>query len=153
MSYLIYDPYPRSGKKKILYVALPLVILGILLFAMFNEKSNSEVSYYQNIVSAESYEYASPSQFLESDGKYHKTLLGPKYKIEGTIKNIATHAVYKDAVVEVFFYSKTKTKISNTLITIYEVFPPKSVKGFNLKVEAPIETESIGWNVIDASRK
>jgi hypothetical protein len=58
----------------------------------------------------------------------------------------------KDVVVEVSYYSKTKSRISSEQVTIYDVFPPKAVKNFDVKVAAPKATETIGWEVLDAAR-
>jgi hypothetical protein len=60
--------------------------------------------------------------------------------------------VFKDVIVEISFFSKTKTRISSMPLTIYDVFPPKAFKSFDIKVEAPKATETIGWEVVDAAR-
>jgi len=152
MAYLNPEPPRRKPGKTALLIVVPVIILGLLAFAVLREKENPEVTYYKRLMEAEKLEYRAPRQFLKSEGTYRKTLFGPKYRIEGHIANTAATATYKDAIVEVSFFSKTKTLINSTRITVYEVFPPKAVKNFNVKVEAPPATETIGWKVVDAAR-
>jgi len=152
MAYLSSEPPKRLLNYKVILILVLIVTFGLLVFTLFREKEHPKVTYYKSLISAEKHEYASPSQFLKPGGTYHKTLLGPKYRIQGSIFNTATTAVYKDVVVEISFYSKTNTLISSKHVTIYEVLPPKAVKNFDMKVEAPKATDTIGWEVVTAAR-
>lgn len=152
MAYLTSEPPQRSSKNTILLVAILIVLVGILAFVALRKEESAEVTYYKSVMSAEKIEYEVPTRFLEPGGTYRKTLFGPKYRVEGSVTNNATKAVYKDVIVEISFYSKTKTQIGSTNITIYEVFPPKAVKNFDVKVAAPAGTETIGWEVVGAAK-
>lgn len=152
MPYLSPEPKKRSPIKGVLLIIVPIVILAVLVFVIFRQQKNPEVEYYKSIMSAEAHEYASPSKFLKADGTYRPTIFGRKFRIEGSITNSASVATYKDAVLEVTFYSQTKTKIGSTQVTIYEVFPPMRAKTFNVKIDAPKATDGIGYSVVDAAR-
>ena len=152
MAYLSSEPPRRSWNYKVIMILVPTVIFGLLIFKLLDEKENSKVTYHKSMFSVEKHEYTSPSQFLKPSGTYHKTLLGAKYRIQGSITNTAAAAVYKDVVVEFSFYSKTNTSISSKQVTIYDVFPPNAIKNFDVKVEAPKATDTIGWEVVGAAR-
>ena len=81
---------------------------------------------------------------------YNENFWGDKIKVHGVVKNKATVATYKDAVVRVTYYSKTKTELGNKEYTIYEVFPPNSEVKFELKIENYKDVSTIGWDVIQA---
>ncbi|WP_254412100.1 hypothetical protein [Dyadobacter diqingensis] len=133
-------------------VVIPTIIIAGLAYAISVQNKNPEVEYYHNAVSAESYEYDNPSKFLNSDGKYWRTILGGKYRIQGRINNTATIAVYKDAVLNIKFYSRTKTRIGETQVTLYDVFHPKQIVNFDIKVDAPKAATEVGWEVLNAAR-
>ena len=152
MSHLNSERPKRSWIGTLLLTVFFIVVLGLIGFVILKENENPEVEYYKNLMSAEQHEYLSPGAFLKSEGTYRKTLFGRKYRIEGNITNTASSAVYKDVVLEVLFYSRTKTRIGSIYITLYDVFPPKVIKAFDKKVPAPEGTEEIGWGVVDAAR-
>lgn len=81
---------------------------------------------------------------VNADGKYHPNFLGDKLKINGVIHNKATVTTYKDMVIDVVFYSKTKTEIAREQYTIYDFFGPNTQKEFKLKVNNYSNVESIG---------
>jgi hypothetical protein len=153
MSYLSSEPLKkRSGVKTTLLIVVPMIIVAGLAYAISTQNKNLELEYYNNTVSAESYEYANPSKFLSTDGKYWRTLLGGKYRIQGGINNTATTAIYKDAVLNITFYSRTKTRIGETQVTLYDVFHPKKTVNFDIKVDAPKAATEVGWEVLNAAR-
>ena len=128
-------------------------------FAIYNEINSgngygsSGDSYYEKVMSVEEIEQSQPTVFLDADGNYNENFWGDKIKVHGKITNSATVATFKDAVVRVTYYSKTKTVLGNNDYTIYEMFPPNSVKDFELKIENYKDVKSIGWDVIKASVK
>jgi hypothetical protein len=112
--------------------------------------NSSGSSYQEKVMSVEEIERSQPTNFLTADGTYNENLWGNKLKVHGTIKNSATVASYKDAVVRVTYYSKTNTELGSKEYTIYEVFSPHSTKNFELKIDNYQEVNSIGWDVISA---
>ena len=90
-------------------------------------------------------------QFLSTNGTYHDQFIGSKVVLEGTITNSATLANFKDVVLEVKYYTKTKTFISSENIIIYEYFPARNSKSFKIKRDAPNRTASVGWSIVGAT--
>ena len=146
--------------KKKLFTTRIAIAIGIT-FAMTscNNSGNndngyngaSSGSYQEQKISIEEKEQAYPTNFLDATGTYRENLLGDKLKINGTITNSATVATYKDAIVRVTYYSKSKTNLGSEDYTIWDVFPPHSTKKFKLKIKNYSNVNSIGWDVIDAS--
>ena len=97
--------------------------------------SITEESYNQKVTSVEETELSQPTTFLKADGNYNKNLIGTKIKLHGTITNSASVATFKDAVVQITFYSATQTELFNKNYTIYNYFPPHSTVEFELKTE------------------
>ncbi len=114
---------------------------------------DKEDSYTEKVVSIEETELSQPTQFLKADGNYNKNLIGTKIKLHGTITNSASVATFKDAVVQITFYSSTQTELFNKNYTIYNYFPPHSTVEFELKTENYKDVESIGVAVVSARAK
>jgi hypothetical protein len=147
-----------------------LIVLGIMGFNKIfnNTDSNSGNSVVQPLVDEvkkiipkeETYEekverilkmeQSQPTKFLNATGTYRENLLGDKIKISCTIENNATSASYKDAVVRVTFFSKTKTILGSEDFTVYEVFNPQNSKTVELKVNNYTDVSTLGWDVIKA---
>jgi hypothetical protein len=115
--------------------------------------SITEESYNQKVISVEETELSQPTTFLKADGNYNKNLIGTKIKLHGTITNSASVATFKDAVVQITFYSATQTELFNKNYTIYNYFPPHSTVEFELKTENYKDVESIGVAVVGAVAK
>ncbi|WP_299114342.1 hypothetical protein [uncultured Winogradskyella sp.] len=98
-------------------------------------------------------ENSEPLKFLNIEGTYNKSFWGTKIKVQGRINNKASVTTYKDAIVRVIYYSKTKTNIGSRDYTIYEQFLPNSTKPFKLKIDNFKNVNSIGINIINASIK
>jgi len=92
----------------------------------------------------------SPTDYLTASGTYKESFWGNKLKINCSITNKATLASYKDAVVRVTYFSKTKTNLGTKDYTIYDIFSPNSTKTVELKIENYKDVNSIGWEVIEA---
>jgi hypothetical protein len=114
----------------------------------FNTESDS--SYQETKLTLEEQERANPLSFLSTDGTYKKNLIG-EWVLNGTIYNSASIATYKDATLEVYFYSKTNTLIGKEKHSIYEYFAPGKTKSFKIKTYGYKGTSSIGWEIINAS--
>lgn len=140
--------------KKVFY-AISLLIISILACGRSEDSSKlqTEESYNQKVLSVEETELSQPSSFLRAIGNYNKNLLGTKIKVHGTITNSASVATFKDAIVQVTYYSATQTELFNQEYTVYEFFPPNSTVEFDLKIENYKDVESIGLTVISAKAK
>lgn len=136
------------------WVAIVLALIAIVIvIANYYQKNNSSPTYEESIMTIAETEAAYPLNYLDAGGTYNQNFLGDKLKINGFITNDATVTTYKDVVIEITFYSKTKTKIGTENYTIYEFFPPNSKKPFNLKINNYSNVKEIGWQVIKASVK
>lgn len=117
------------------------------------QESPTAESYQQRVMTVEEIERAEPTTFLIADGNYNKNFFGTKLKLHGKITNKATVASYKDAVVRVTYYSNTKTPLISKDYTIYEIFPPTSIKNFEMKIDNYKDVGAIGWDVVSAVAK
>lgn len=141
----------------ILVIILLLIIAGGGFF-IANKKSSdirndsltNTGTYKEKVLTITEIERSKPRRFLKAEGNYDKNFWGNKLKIHGLIKNLATATTYKDAIVRVTFYNKTKTVLGKMDNKIGEIFPPQSETKFELKVEKVKDVDSIGWNVIEA---
>jgi hypothetical protein len=95
-------------------------------------------------------ERSNPASYLSFDGTYRMNIWGETV-IEGTISNAASIAKFKDAVLQVTGYSKTKSKIGTWEETVYEYFAPGRAKTIKVKMFLPSEVKSIRVEVVDAS--
>ena len=73
------------------------------------------------------------------------------YNIEGTIKNKATIARFKDVVLTVTFMSQTETVIEQKDYVFYEYYEPNSTKSFSLHVYPPNAMEKFNVSVRSAT--
>jgi hypothetical protein len=164
LNYNRYKPETRqsNGNRKLLIVFLllfVLLILGFILYApSFSDSGNegpineglAKETYQEKVLTIEEIEKGQPAKFLIAGGNYNKNFWGTKWKIRGTIENRATVASYKDAVIRVYYYTKTKTEIDRKDYVIYENIPPTSTIDFNLKIDANKNAEDINWEVVSA---
>lgn len=72
------------------------------------------------------------------------------YFIEGSIKNTATLAKYKDVILTVTLFSQTETVIEEKDYVIYEFYGPNSVNAFSFKINPPSATNKFNVVVKDA---
>lgn len=73
------------------------------------------------------------------------------YNIEGSIKNSASVARFKDVMITVKFLSKTGTIIEETDYPFYEFYEPNSTTPFSLHVYPPDAMEKFSVSVKNAS--
>lgn len=159
----INSQLPASEKKNTLGIILQsigiigaIVIIAMIINAKMSERNsvsrNTDAqTYEEKVMTVEEIERSQPTIFLTADGTYKKNFWGTKIKIHGIIKNKATVASYKDAVVKVKYYSKTDTELGSEIITIYENFPPHSEVPFELKIIKYKDVSKIGCDVIKAT--
>jgi hypothetical protein len=136
-------------------LALGVIILFLVIRENFYVIHNSGDEYIETVeeevLTQEDRERLEPAKFLHADGKYRETILGNKIRIFGVVTSSATVVSYKDAVVKVTYYSKTKTELGSEKYVVYESFSPGSMVEFELKVDNYSDVETIGWEVVDAS--
>lgn len=149
-------PKKKSGFGKtviIIAIALIVVVGGLAIFNNINNSGDygSGDSYQEKVMTVEEIERSQPTNFLSADGTYRKTFWGDKIKVNCVITNKAKVATYKDVVVRITYYIKTKTELGSKEYSIYEVFPPNSTKTVKLKIDNYKDVNSIGWDVISAS--
>ena len=130
------------------FIVLALLIGASIISEIFYASSNQ--SYYEKKQSIEQIENSEPLRFLTTDGNYRESFWGTKIKVFGKVTNQATIASYKDVVIRITYYSKTKTILGSKDYTLYEVFPPNMDKTFELKIDNFKDVNSIGWDVISA---
>ena len=147
-------PQKKSSSSKI---ALTVVIVLVCLvggFALLNQMnistSSTGGSYQEKVMTVEEIEKADPTRFLDASGSWSENFWGNKYTINGTVTNSATVANYKDVVINVTFYTKTKTEISTKQYVLDEFVPAHSTKKFEWKLERPNGAEGLGWDVVSA---
>ena len=146
----------NSGKTFLIIAIVLLCIFGsITLFYNMNINGGgssyiSGETYQDKVMTIEEIERSQPTNFLSASGTYRENFWGDKFKVSCKISNNATVATYKDAVVRVTYYSKTKTVLTTKDYTIYETFPPHSTKTVELKIENYQNVNSIGWDVLSA---
>jgi hypothetical protein len=145
----------RSSRTPFFIVGGVITFLIILYVIRSNHNSNRSnlvegQSYNEKVMSIEETELSQPVRFLSAAGVYNSNLWGDVFKVHGTITNTATAATFKDAVVKVTYYSKTKTVLTSKVYTIYDFFPPHETKNFELKISNYQDVSTIGWEVINA---
>jgi len=135
-------------------IIVAVIVSGFLYINSLNHNGSGygsdSNSYEEKVMTVEEIEQSQPTKFLEADGSYNENFWGGKIKVHGTITNNATVAIYKDAIVRITYYTKTKTVLGSEDYTIYEVFFPRVTKTFELKIINYQNVNSIGWEVIDA---
>ena len=131
-------------------------IISVAVITKINSSSSGSTytdpqTYQEKVMTVEEIERSQPTNFLTADGNYNTNFWGDKIKVHGVIKSTATAASYKDAVVRVTYYSKTKTELGTKEYTIYDNFPPHSEVKFELKIDNYKDVNTIGWEVIQAT--
>jgi hypothetical protein len=153
------QPVIRKGHDGLIItiIILALVIVGGG-FYLANRKSadlNSEPvvaeeTYQEKVLTVKEIESSKPKRFLKAGGDYDRNIWGNKLKIHGILRNTATVTTYKDVIVRVIFYSKTKSELGKMDHKISEISAPRSETDFEMKIENYKDVDSIGWLVISA---
>lgn len=146
----------KIGRNVLIGIILLIVVAGLFVANHVNSGGGNSYetggnTYQEKVMTVEEIERSQPTNFLTADGNYDENFWGNIIKVHGVIKNIATVASYKDAVVRVTYYSKTKTELGSKEYTIYDNFPPHSEVKFELKIENYKDVNTIGWEVIQAT--
>lgn len=148
-----YTKKNKTNSSVIIFIVICVlvVIAAIVRSFTYNETIDDPYnSYEENVLSIEQVEGLNPENFLSADGTYRENFLGDKLKINCEVTNRATVVTYKDAVIQVTYYTKTKTVIGRENYVLYELFPPGSTKTVKMKIENYRDVNSIGWKVVGA---
>lgn len=151
------DNNSKKGSKKIILTIfisifiIAIAVVSIVVINLLNDDNKGSESYHDKVMSIEEIEQSQPTNFLYASGTYNENFWGDKFKISCEIINKATVASYKDVIIRVTYYTKTKTKIGSEDHTIYEIFPPTSSKIVDLKVNNYKNVSFIDWEVINAT--
>lgn len=130
-------------------------LISVLIIAFFCTACNDVAekmekdSYEKSKETLAQKEAKNPTRFLVVTASDKKNLIGQTV-IKGTIANTATVCWYKDIVLKMSFYSKTKVLLEEGNETIYEVVGPNNVKKFKTKYFAPKGTDSVAIVVTSA---
>jgi GYF domain 2 len=153
-----YSTEKKSKSIRAIYIIVGLIALVCGGLVIANNKNSSNggsyglgSTYQEKVMTVEETERSQPTIFLIVDGNFNENFWGNKLKVHGVIKNTATVATFKDAVVKVTYYSKTKTALGSKDYTIYDNFPPHSEIKFELKIENYKDVNSIGLSVLQAT--
>jgi hypothetical protein len=146
----------KSGTGKaiiIIVISLIVVSAGLIVFSSISNSDDygSGESYQERVMTIEEMELSEPTNFLSADGTYSENFWGDKINVTCVITNKATVATFKDAVIRITYYTKTKTELGSKEYSVYEVFAPNSKKTVELKIDNFKDVHTIGWEVISAS--
>jgi len=107
---------PSKTWSIIRYCVIGVIIL-IFLIALL--RNNQDSSYSDKVMTIEEIEIAQPTNFLSVEGEYNENFWGDKINLNCTVTNKATVAAYKDLVLRVTYYTKTKTYLGSKDFTVY----------------------------------
>lgn len=95
-------------------------------------------------------ELRTPLNYLSADGRYWKNLMDETV-VEGDVRNSATLATYKDALVRFTFFSRSDTPIHHEDQRVYDYISPGSSVHFKFKFNAPSATDRVKFEVLRAA--
>ncbi|MFL9482180.1 hypothetical protein ACI6Q2_05330 [Chitinophagaceae bacterium LWZ2-11] len=121
----------------------------LLACGQAKEKKFDQDSYEKNKETLADKEKNNPIKFLSVKVHNRKNLIGQTV-VKGSINNNATICTYKDVEIRFSFYSKTGTRLTEELETIYESVTPGKSIDFKTKYFAPKGTDSVSAKVESA---
>ncbi|MFZ2285087.1 MAG: DUF4339 domain-containing protein [Lutibacter sp.] len=149
-------PTPKKsslGKNVLRLILITIGVIGAyaIINVVFSSNADSNPSnYYEQKLTIEETENSDPLRFLSVEGNYNESFWGTEFKLKGKVTNQASIADYKDLVLRITYYSKTKSAIGTKDYTIYQIFPPNQETLFNLDVVNYEDVESIGLDIVGA---
>lgn len=145
----------KNNKRKMKTKLLITILFSLLLFSC-NTKSASEESSRTKTpeelkAELKQNEQNNPKQYLEASGKWGENNVKIKeaglfadaeyqqdgYNVNGTIKNNASVAIFKDVVLRLSYLSQTQSVISSEDYTVYKYVEPNHSVEFDLTVHPP----------------
>lgn len=82
---------------------------------------------------------------------HHSKYASDGYLVNGFIRNKASIAKFKDAIVRITFYTETRTELDHKDCPVYKYFLPNETTPFELKVYPPENTKDLNLEIINAS--
>ncbi len=149
-------PTPKKsslGKNVLRLILITIGVIGAyaIINVVFSSNPDSNPSnYYEQKLTIEETENSDPLRFLSVEGNYNESFWGTEFKLKGKVINRASIADYKDLVLRITYYSKTKSAIGTKDYTIYQIFPSNQETLFNLDVVNYEDVESIGLDIVGA---
>lgn len=132
--------------KKFIWITATCFLLAC---GQAKEKKFDQDSYEKNKETLADKEKNNPIKFLSVKVHNRKNLIGQTV-VKGSINNNATICTYKDVEIRFSFYSKTGTRLTEELETIYESVTPGKSIDFKTKYFAPKGTDSVSAKVESA---
>jgi len=130
-----------------------LLISSALLFSCNSDSSKKEQaekeSYEATKENLLKKEQKLPQQFLLVNGYNRKNIFGQTV-VKGVISNKATVATFKDIVLKLSFFSRTKALLETDKETIFETVDPGKSKNFKTKYFASKGTDSVALEILGA---
>lgn len=129
-----------------------LCILSLILFSCNDSDTKAKLEKESYQITKEQLlkkEQKDPTAFLFVSGRNKKNIIGQTV-IRGTVSNKASLAVFKDVVIKLSFYSKTKALLETDKETVFEVLEPGEIKDFKTKYFAPKGTDSVALEIFGA---
>jgi hypothetical protein len=118
-----------------LFLGLILIFVVIIRLVNQSNRDSKYKTYEEKKMTVEEMEKADPRKFLSASGTYRETFFGDSFKLNVLVKNNATVASYKDVVIRVNYFAKSKTVLGTKDYKIYEIFQPHSEKTIKLKID------------------
>ena len=140
--------FPFMAKRIIVFLACT----AILCSCSNNDSKKADAekgSYEKTKETLMQKEQTSPKDFILATGFNRRNLIG-QMVIKGTLTSKASVAVFKDVVLNLSFYSKTKALLETDKETVFEILHAGESKDFKTKYFAPKGTDSVAIQVLGA---
>ncbi|MBK7382075.1 MAG: DUF4339 domain-containing protein [Flavobacteriales bacterium] len=144
----------KRGMSLIAKVTLGVIAIvgGLLAWNYFFTVPPSRgSSYEEKVMTIEEIERADPVRFLDASGKWNENFWGNKLRVHGRVTSSATVASYKDVVIQVSYYSETKTVLGTEQYVLYKFVPPNQTIEFEWTLNRPDACKKLGWDVVSAT--
>lgn len=135
---------------KMTKAVLALISVTILISCSNSNSSSSQKSPEELRLELKEQEKSNPTQYLSFSGSYKESFWGDDFNITCKFENNASLVTYKDAVLRITYYSKTKTKLGAENYTVYELFPPSTTKTIELKIDNYKNVDSFTMDLLNA---
>lgn len=126
-----------------------LVVVVMVISSTACNQAHSD-SYQEAKMTVAQQERKTPTAFLTTDGTYRRNLID-EWVLEGVIASKATTVTYKDVILRVDFFSKTKTLIGSERHPIYEFIGPQQQQSFKIKTMGVDGANSVNWEIEGAT--
>lgn len=133
------------------------LLFSILIITSCNSRNEQTTpepivtpTYEDTKMTLEEKEQSDALSFLKLYNVVFRQNLLDQWVIEGTVENHASVAKYKDVVLDIICYTKTKTELGRVQETLYEFVQPNNYKTFKFKTPGFKGTALIGVEINSA---